>query len=56
MHADGTFAFHKVPAAPIHFELQPLGDFYLQSATFNQREVEGSRLDLTAGRARMSRR
>jgi hypothetical protein len=50
-HADGTFEFQQVAAAEMWLELGPPGDYYLQSASFNQREVEGGRLDLTSGAA-----
>lgn len=51
IRADGTFAFHRLAAAQTALELAPPGDYYLQSATFHQREVEDGLLDLTSGAA-----
>ena len=51
IRADGTFAFHRLAAAQTALELAPPGDYYLQSATFHQREVENGLLDLTSGSA-----
>jgi hypothetical protein len=47
--SDGTFVFNRLAAAETALELIPPGDYYLQSATFNRREVENGRLDLTSG-------
>lgn len=49
VHADGGFELHQVPTAPLQIDVQPPGDYYLQSATFNQRDAQGSRIDLTSG-------
>ncbi len=49
VRADGTFEFHRLASAETSIEITPPGDYYLQSASYNQREVEGGRIDLTSG-------
>jgi Carboxypeptidase regulatory-like domain len=51
VNADGTFVLRRLAATRWHMELQPLGDYYVVSATLGQQPVEGLRLDLTSGAA-----
>jgi len=47
--ADGAFEFRGLAAAPFEIEIKSPAGYYLQSAAFNRREVEGGRLDLSGG-------
>ena len=47
--SDGAFEFHQLASAPTALRLSPPGDYYLQSVTYNQRDVPGGVLDLTGG-------
>jgi hypothetical protein len=47
--ADGTFVFSTKPAGVYVISLAPESDLYIQSISYNQREVEDGRLDLSNG-------
>ena len=48
IEAGETFQFHRLAAAQTALEMTPPSDYFLQSATYNQRPVESGVLDLTA--------
>ena len=49
VQADGSFKIDNAPAGVLQLEVDPQSGCFLQSATFNQRDLEAGRLDLTGG-------